>query len=171
MFHPILEHLKSPEFYDAVGLVQTAAPLRRILRRLPAVNRVRMAVRFGVITESTLHDFVTSLVNEYREGYRLDGDLAIAALAVILERRPTAFAENFLAELAGLNLVEINTSSNIARECLKYRRAIPTQQNRSFAYGNRPDITPRIMAAKPRNPHFARHGRISVPYPVHIGAA
>jgi hypothetical protein len=167
----VLEYLKTPQFYGSVGLVQTPAPLRYVLKRLPGVRQIAIALQHGSITESMIRSFISSIVREYREGYRLPGELALAALAVVLELRPTDFAEEYLQDLAGLHLVEMIVSANVARECLKYRRALPKHQSRSFTYPTGKLIPRQISAVKSTRGHFRRRTQAPARYPHHSGAA
>jgi hypothetical protein len=130
----LLERLKTDEFSFAVGFHHSTGSVRRKLLNSVDVRRVAAAVRFGAITESMINEFVSSVMLEYRRGHRLPDDLALAALAIVLERRPTDFAEEYLHDLARLKLAEMSTSINVARECLKNRCSVPKHQARSFNF-------------------------------------
>jgi hypothetical protein len=118
---PLLESLKSEEFNDAVGFVLPPPALRQQLRAMKEVQRLRTVLESGDLSEETLRDFVSSLMRELRQGERFPHELALAALAVVLESRPTAFAEEFLHGLARLQLAEMVHAPRVAVECLKHR--------------------------------------------------
>jgi hypothetical protein len=65
--------------------------------------------------------FISSVMSEFSKGHLLPNDLALAALAVVFELRPTDFAEEFLCDLARLQLPEMTTSILVAREYLRNR--------------------------------------------------
>ena len=65
-------------------------------------------------------------------------ELALAALAVAVERRPTDFAEEFLHDLARPQIAEMGLAIRVARECLRHRTsvAVTTAKTRSLGPGN-----------------------------------
>jgi hypothetical protein len=109
------------EIEGAVGFVLPPGALRIAFQGLSIVRRVAFAARTERLSELEVRSFVRSLSAEYHEGKAFPGDLAFAALAVALERVPTSYAEEFLRDLASLNVREMITSIHVARECLKYR--------------------------------------------------
>jgi hypothetical protein len=116
-----LEQLKSDTFQARIGFVATAPALRRLLNRSPEVKEVKQAFRTGEVTETSIGNFVKSLMRDLSPGVPFRHDLALAALAVVLEKRPTQFAEEFLRDLAQLKLAEMSMSIRVARECLASR--------------------------------------------------
>ncbi len=134
MTSPLLDRLKSDDFNFAIGFLHTPATVRRGLLQSPFVRHVAAALRFGSITEGMLRKFVSSIMRDFSAGHRLRNDLALAALAVVLELRPTDFAEEYLHDLARLGLAEMSTSINVARECLKNRCSVPKHQAKSFTF-------------------------------------
>jgi hypothetical protein len=61
-------------------------------------------------------------MNDLRRGECFPHDLALAALAVALEYRPTPFAKEYLRDLSRLRLAEMSTSVRLAQECLAHSR-------------------------------------------------
>ena len=116
-----LEVLKSEEFEVEVGYLLPTAALRKRLSLLPEVRRVITSLDMRLLKENCLRQFVSTLMAEFRPGQRFLYDVALAALAVSLERRPTEFADEYLRDLAKLNLAEMPVSIRMARECLKHR--------------------------------------------------
>jgi hypothetical protein len=117
----VLEQLKSDDFFMRAGCLSTPIALRRVLSRAPEVASLQRALKQQAISEETLRQFVSWLLRDLRLGERFPHDLAIAALAVVLERRATDFAEEFLRDLSRLKLAEMSISIRVARECLKVR--------------------------------------------------
>jgi hypothetical protein len=117
----LLDVLKSEEFEVQVGHSLPTAAMRSRLMRLPQVRRALAAVAGQVISEKDLRRFVATLVRSLRPGQRFPYDIALAALAVILERQPTDFADEYLSDLARLKLIEMPVSIRVARECSKHR--------------------------------------------------
>jgi hypothetical protein len=139
---PALERLKTDEFHFSIGFHHSPGALRRKLLISPDVRRLAGALRFGAITERMISDFVSSVMSEFCKGHRLPNDLALAALAIVLELRPTDFAEEYLHDLARLKLAELSTSINVARECLKNRCSVPKHQAKSFTFPSTKDNLP-----------------------------
>ncbi len=134
MIPPALALLKTDEFNFSIGFHHTPAVVRRKLLTSPFVRHVAGALRFGAITEGMLREFVASIMSEFTRGRRLPNDLALAAIAVVLELRPTEFAGEYLHDLARLRLSEMTGSIFVARECLKNRCSLPNHQAKTFAF-------------------------------------
>ena len=121
MCRRFLDELTSDSFVLPLLLLSTPGALRRQLLRSNEVRKVHEAIRQGAITEETLREFVSSLLVTFHVGERFEHELTLAALAVLLENRPTKFAEEFLLDLAKLKLAEMPLCIRVARECLKQR--------------------------------------------------
>ena len=132
---PVLERLKSEEFLVAVGFASTAGALRRILRRLGEVPAISKALRQGEITEESIRIFVSSIMRDFRSGEQFVHEVALAALAVVMETRPTPFAEEFLRDLSRLELGEMGLCIRLARECLKRQASFADDASRVFTLG------------------------------------
>jgi hypothetical protein len=144
--------LKTDEFNFSIGFHHTPAIVRRRLLTSPPVRHIAGALRFGAITEGMLREFVASIMSEFTKGRRLPNDLALAAVAVMLELRPTDFANEYLHDLARLRLSEMTVSIFVARECLKNRCSLPKHQAKTFAYpsGGRPPRELRVSMQRRR---------------------
>lgn len=150
MTSSLLERLKSDEFNLSVGFLHTPAAVRRSLLKSHHVRLVAAALRYGAITEVMIREFVSSIMVGFSRGRRLPNDLALAALAVVLERRPTDFAKEYLYDLARLEIAEMRTSISVARECLKILCSVPKHQAKSFTFPSRDRPPSRPMDFKPR---------------------
>jgi hypothetical protein len=117
----LLEALASEAFEVEVGHTLPPAALRARLGSLAEVKEVAIALQARRISEKTIREFLADLMAEFSPQRRFPYDVALAALAVVLERRPTAFADEFLYDLARLSRAEMPVSTRVARECLKQR--------------------------------------------------
>jgi len=117
----VLERLESDELAVEVGFVDTPEVLRKALLRTKQVSAVREALRQEAITDDSVRRFVNSLLRDLRVGERFAHELAIAALAVALERWSTKFADEFLYDLSRLRLAEMSICIRVARQCSKNR--------------------------------------------------
>jgi hypothetical protein len=131
---PLLEYLLTDDFGDAVGFALPPAALRLVLHRQRPVRDIAAALRHGQVKEAEIRNFASALATEFHNGVPLRGDLALAAIAVVLEHWPTDFAEEYLCHLARLQLPEMGTSLRVARECLKNRYVLPRNQVRTDRY-------------------------------------
>jgi hypothetical protein len=129
---PVLAKLTSQDFEEAVGSLVPASVLRRVLHGNVSVRAVSEAFQIGTATEQNLRDFIRAELGALRRGEPLPHDLALAALAVALEGSRSSFATEFITGLAGLDIVELQMSVLMARECLKHRRSVPLNEARSF---------------------------------------
>jgi hypothetical protein len=128
----VLEHLKSEEFALSVGFLSTAPALRRFLARSGEIRDIREGLRQGAISDDTLRRFVSSLLQDFQRDERFRHELAVAAVAVAIERRDTDFAEEFLHDLAHLKVAEISLCAQVARECLDHRVSVIRDVPRVF---------------------------------------
>jgi hypothetical protein len=117
----VLQQLTSDDFAVSAGCLSTPGSLRSFLHRSKEVAALKEALRQEAITDGTLRRFVSSLLRDLRCGERFPHQLAIAAIAVILETRTTSFADEFLHDLSRLRLAEMSMCIRVARECLKHR--------------------------------------------------
>jgi hypothetical protein len=136
----VLEQLTSDEFFFSAAGLSTPSALRRFLGRRPEVAAIGEALLQGAITEDSLRRFVSRLTVDFRRGERFVHELALAALAVAVEKRPTDFAEEFLHDLARLRIAEVSMAMRVARECLERRVSVADNKSKTFTVmaGNGP---------------------------------
>ena len=127
-----LMSLRDDEFLAVLGCVSNPRALINALRSSEQVRNVRRSVSSGGLDESRIRQFVSSLLNEFRPGQLFPWDLTLAALAVVLEGRQTAFAEEYVHDLARLDLIELPRSSRVAREVVTLRLRLPKYESRFF---------------------------------------
>lgn len=172
MMPTLLDRLTDDEFHLSLGFMHTPAAIRRALLRSPDVKRLAAAIRYGLIHEDVIGRFVGSVTGPFEKGRRLPDDLALAALAVVLERRPTAFAEEFLHDLSRLDLTEMRLSIGVARECLANRYSLPKHQARSDVFPRATQSAPaRPCAVMPRGWGLVRTPRTAARYGRHLELA
>ena len=135
MSAPVLERLKSDEFALSVGFLSTPGPLRRFLQKTKEVADIRAALEQGAVTDETLRAFVSNLMRDLRRGERFAHEFALATLAVVLELRPTEFAEEYLEDLSWLRIAEMSLCIRVARECLQYRLQLARINGKEFDLG------------------------------------
>jgi len=120
----LLEELQSDDFMLSVGYLVPPKALRVRLRSTPRAARLATALAEGELTEELIRDFVSVLLEDLRKGERFPHELSLATLAVVLEERPTEFAEEFLRDLSRLRLAEMSTSIGVAQECRRHRTGL-----------------------------------------------
>lgn len=118
-----LEQLASDGLQSVFGSVSTAQALLRSLRRSPAVRQVQQALESEQLSDSDVRAFVANLLHAWSPGRLFPHDVALAAIAVVLERRFTDFADEYLHDLARLNAPEVPKATRVARLCLEARRS------------------------------------------------
>ena len=131
----LLERLKSDAFAAEAVFLSTPGALRRFLVGTSEVRAVKQALRQGAITEDSLRRFVADLMTDLRRGERFPHEMALAAVAVVLEMRPTEFADEFLHDLSALRLSEMSLCIRVARESLKQRVSLAQNRGRVFDLG------------------------------------
>lgn len=119
----LFESMKRPEFEVDV-IASTPRMLRSLLDRMPQVHQLRELYDGGFVSSDQIRRFVNSLLKEGREADRFPYQVTLAAIAVVLERRFTDFAEEYLTDLARLKSTRFAMSSGVAEACLRARRSI-----------------------------------------------
>lgn len=118
-----LAALITEDFEVSVGVCGTTAALRHVLQKLPEVQALQTDLNNQTILVADIESFVTDLVGAFTPGVLCPYDMALAAIAVVLETSTTPFSEEYLSGLACLRLQEMPVSTRIARECLAQREA------------------------------------------------
>lgn len=126
--------------------VSTARALRLLLRRHQSVRRLSESFALGSLTDLEVERFVSRLIERFQHGHRFEHQLALGALAVVLEHRYTEFSDRFLAQLARLKLEEFRSAIEVARECLRHREVRVQKSTKSFRFAKAPEThDPRTM--------------------------
>jgi len=136
MAHRVLESLKTDEFAFGFSFVSSPAAVHRALQRSEYVENLRLALNRGEITEETLRAFSASLLRNLEHGKRLQHELALAAIAVTLETRPTSFAEEYVLDLARLELAELPIAIRVARKACHERLKLTGNMVKAFTLAN-----------------------------------
>jgi hypothetical protein len=118
-----LEQLASDGFQSVFGSVSTTQALLRVLRRTPAVRQVRESLASEQLSDGDLRAFVAELLHAWSPGRLFPHDVALAAIAVVLESRFTSFADEYLHDLARLRAPEVPKATRVARLCLEARHS------------------------------------------------
>lgn len=119
MKHRVLEAIRSDAFLVRFGVTGNARAIHRALERSEEVDAIRLALYQGEIDEESLRDLVAGLFRGFQPGVLFAHDLTLAAVAVVLENRPTRTAEEFVSELARVDCPELPLASRVAQECLR----------------------------------------------------
>lgn len=119
MSHPVLIALQRDEFLIRFGVTSNARALHRALERSEEVAAVRLALYQGPINDEILRGFVEKILQQLQPGVLFPYDGTLAAVAVVVEYRPTHFADQFLSLLSRLNHPELPLAIRVGRECLR----------------------------------------------------
>lgn len=120
-----LRNLSSDEFACRFLFPATASSLRIVLLRAPELAKLQKDLRAGFLPEIEIRKFVNELLNDFKQGERFPHEIALSSVAVLLERHFSAFAEEYLIDLARVRRSEFSMSSGVARECLHHRSSRP----------------------------------------------
>jgi hypothetical protein len=152
----LLAALGSAQFYATVGPFSSPRALRRFLSRRDEVKTVRAALANGWISEETFRFFVDQLMGDFRRGEQFPHEIALAAIAVVLESRRTRFAEDYLLDLARLNrFQEMQLAPELAGILLKERLSEPRTTTKRYSLKNRFSKSPLAPAV----PQLRRIGK------------
>jgi hypothetical protein len=146
---PGLTCLSSDDFQTVFGLISSAEGLYGALRRSPQVAEVRAFLTTGRLDDDQLRSFVAELLEAWSPNHLFPHDIALAALAVVLESRFTGFADEYLLDLARLRSPQIPKATRIAQLCLAARTASAHTKIRRFVVGKSVDPDPGWRQCKP----------------------
>jgi hypothetical protein len=132
MNHAVLENLKHVDFASRYGVVSNPRALHWALSRSSEVRDVRAALNSGAITEVSIQRFAAELLGKLTYGELFPFDIALATLAVVLEIRAGSFAEEFIFDLARLELAELPMSIRVARQSAHRQLAIAGNKSRTI---------------------------------------
>ncbi len=136
MTSSILEKLTTDEFAVTFSFVSNPRAVCHALRRSEYVENLRLALSSGEVTEEAIRSFSATLLRELEYGKRFPHELALAAIAVTLEIRSTPFAEEFVFDLARLDLAELPIAIRVAREACQERLKYPANKSKCFSIGD-----------------------------------
>lgn len=136
MTHRVLEELKSDELELQLSFVSNPRAIHHALQRNSCVRKVRSAMNSGEVTEDTIRQFCAKLLRELRFGSRFEHEFALAAIAVALETRVTSFADEFILDLARLELAEMPVAIRVARVACQERLKLPANQTKLFSWSD-----------------------------------
>jgi len=102
----------------------TPTGLRRRLQGTADVQKAKKDLSQGLISEDTIERFVTHIMGDLERGQKFKKGVALSAIAVVLEDRPTAFADSFIKDLSDLKILELSLPVGVAKEVAKYRTAL-----------------------------------------------
>jgi hypothetical protein len=117
-----LSSLLDPDFSAIVGSLPTPAAVRRYLARSPQIAELRQALTTGELTEEATKEFVNTLMTDFQRGTSFSHEPALSAICVAFETRETNFADEYITDLARLELAELATAIRVARLSLEERR-------------------------------------------------
>jgi hypothetical protein len=124
----LLATLTSPEYLGPLGVVTSAPALLRLLNKEPLVRELRKCLASGELSEDGIRRYVSKLSRDFQPGVQFPHEFALAALAVVLESWNSAFAEEYLRDLAKLRRVsEFELAPSVAERCRAMRsQNLPT---------------------------------------------
>jgi len=128
--HPKLDSLTTDDFAIRLGLISNPRAIHRRLQVSDEVHSIRRALANGEITEESLRRFTAELLCEYAPDQLFGHEMALAAIAVVLETRATAFASEFIGDLARLELSELPIAIRVARESARIQLSVTGSKSR-----------------------------------------
>lgn len=120
--HPALADLDGLELELRLTFASTTSAQRAVLAASAEVERAVRALKQGEFGEAQIGEWVSVLLRARLPGRRFEHDTALAALAVVFEDWPSAFADEFLEDLSKVRLVEMSLSTRVAALSLSTRQ-------------------------------------------------
>lgn len=116
----LLRHLSTIEF-EAQLVASTPRILRQLLLRRSEIHDLRRAYDSGCLPEEQIRGFVDELLREGTGSGRFPYEVALAAIAVVLEQNFSLFAGEYLNDLSRVRSGGFSIAARVARECLRER--------------------------------------------------
>jgi len=113
----LLRRLTTVEFESDL-VASTPRVLRHLLLKHDALRDLRKAYDSGCLLDEQLRTFVNDLLREGAACDRFPYQVALAAIAVMLEARFSLFAEEYLSDLSRIRSDRFSVAARVARECL-----------------------------------------------------
>jgi hypothetical protein len=123
----VLERLCSPEFLFQFAAASTPQAIRDIIRRSDEFRLLREKYESGTIPDTGLKNWVNELLLTFWIGEVFENEIALCAVAVLLESYSTDFAEEYLSSLSKLQAPELSLAMGVANRCLRIRSQITTK--------------------------------------------
>ena len=117
----LLTALQTDDFGVVCYGVASPEAQRNVLDRQPLVRAIREAYRRGSLTEKEIREFADWLLEGLERGCRVPYEEAFSAIAVALEPIHDAFTDEYINDLAALQIAEMPYATRIARICQKQR--------------------------------------------------
>jgi len=122
--HPLLEKLRSDEFFEE-AILWSILPPRPAYNMLKAkcsfVHDIAKALKDGIMGDADIREFVKDVERTFKPGVKHEDDYALAALVAAFADEDTDLANEFIGDLARIQISELQTSRHVARECLRER--------------------------------------------------
>jgi hypothetical protein len=149
-----LDRLRSRSIAELVLLITDPEAIWNALRRRPEIIEIKKQMRTLAIPQSRLRGFVRNLLADFRQGRRFPHEHVLAALAVVLDSVPSAFADEFLRDLSRLKVQEFPISPRIAKVAVRKRneRVVPTKVT---THGDRPKLAVDKIRESPPPPRIS----------------
>lgn len=121
MKNPVLSALQTDDFGIVCYGVASAEAQRSVLGRREEVLALREAYQSGSLTEREIREFVDELLKGLQRGYHFPYEEVLSAIAVALEPILDAFTDEYINDLAALQIAEMPYATRVARACQKQR--------------------------------------------------
>ncbi len=155
-----LVRVMSPDFELELPPASGVLALRTLIRRHPAVRDLRRQLDSGAISEEEIRLAIADALRQIVPGQRSELELGLAAIAVALERRPGALADEWIGALSHSRAVELQRASAIARLCRADRNQLAVNQTKRFRVGAAPD---ELLQWRPISAAGVEHGNVAAP--------
>ena len=120
--NPILAALQTEDFGVVCYAIASAEGWRSILSRREEVLALREAYQKNSLTEKEVREFVDELMKKhFQKGYHFPYEEILSAIAVALEPVSDAFTDEYINDLAALQIAEMPYATRVARVCQKQR--------------------------------------------------
>ena len=118
MSDPLLQ-VFSDEFAVSIGSFPSAKALRAVLLKRTEVRDVKHAIAQGRIPDDRVRAVVNELMRDFRKGHVFPHEIGLCALCLALEDHKTETAEEFLLDLARLDIQEMPISPEFAKTSVR----------------------------------------------------
>lgn len=143
-----LNALQGDDIQTKAFVISTGEALRAFLQVRPEIVSLRRAINTGEVTWTDIKGYVSELIRSFCAGKKFVDEISLAAIAVTVETLPGTFAEEYLEDLASLQIQELPLATRVARLCLSGRRKVVTGRTDRSIFFHMP-ISEKVREVEP----------------------
>lgn len=135
--NPLLDAIQPDKIEVEWWALGFAQAFRSFLEKQDRVLKIREGYRRGDLTVDQVREFVETILQiHFKKGFQFWGERTLSALVVALEPIRDNFTDEFINDLAALNIAEITLANRVARLCKEKRESDERTERKPGVHGH-----------------------------------